>query len=80
MFLPTSREAKYKALNAVDTFGQRTGDCSPPSPPLSSSALSDLVCAHDRDRELVIVILWLGIAAMRGKENRRLSAAPALAA
>jgi AAA family ATP:ADP antiporter len=26
LFLPTSREAKYKAKAAIDTFGQRTGD------------------------------------------------------
>jgi AAA family ATP:ADP antiporter len=80
LFLPTSREAKYKALNAVETFFWRAGDM--------LSGIVTLVIVRTlgfgvREYALVniaIVILWLAIAAMLGKENRKVSAAPALAA
>ncbi len=76
LFLPTSREAKYKALQAVETFFWRAGDM--------LSALMVLVVANWLKMSargfalvnLVIVGLWLLIAVRLYRENRRLSARP----
>ena len=48
LFLPTSREAKYKALQAVETFFWRAGDSCPRSPFWSSSRYSAWECAGSR--------------------------------
>jgi ATP:ADP antiporter, AAA family len=80
LFLPTSREAKYKALNAVETFFWRAGDM--------LSGVATLIIVRSLGfgvREyafvnIAIVIVWIVIAAMLGKENRKVSAAPAMAA
>ena len=80
LFLPTSREAKYKALNAVETFFWRAGDM------LSGFTTLIVVRALGlgvREYAIVnigLVVAWLVIAAMLGKENRKLSTAPAMAA
>lgn len=74
LFLPTSREAKYKALQAVETFFWRTGD-------MLAALLTFLVvqwlAVSVRGYaaiNLVIVIVWLAIALMLYRENRRLTA------
>jgi AAA family ATP:ADP antiporter len=80
LFLPTSREAKYKALNAVETFFWRAGDM--------LSGLTTFVVIRTlglgvREYAIVniaIVMAWLVLAAMLAKENNKVSAAPALAA
>jgi ATP:ADP antiporter, AAA family len=80
LFLPTSREAKYKALNAVETFFWRAGDM--------LSAVVTFVIIRTlgfgvREYAMVniaIVVLWIVIAAMLAKENRKLSDTHALAA
>jgi AAA family ATP:ADP antiporter len=80
LFLPTSREAKYKALNAVETFFWRAGDM--------LSGLVTLIVVRTlglgvREYAIVniaLVVAWLVIAAKLGKENQKLSAAPAMAA
>ena len=80
LFLPTSREAKYKALNAVETFFWRAGDM------LSGLATFVLVRSlgfgvrEYAIANIAIVLLWLVIAAMLAKENHKVSAAPAMAA
>jgi ATP:ADP antiporter, AAA family len=74
LFLPTSRDAKYKALQAVETFFWRTGDM------LSGVATFVIVqwlALSVRGFALVnlaIVIVWLALAASLSKENRRLTA------
>jgi ATP:ADP antiporter, AAA family len=78
--LPTSREAKYKALNAIETFFWRAGDM------LSGVATFLIVATLGLDVRayavvnIVIVLVWIGIAALLAQENRRLTAesAPAL--
>jgi AAA family ATP:ADP antiporter len=78
LFLPTSREAKYKALTAVETFFWRAGD-------MLSALVTFLVVRNlgfgVRGYAIVniaIVILWLVIASMLAKENARVTApAPA---
>jgi AAA family ATP:ADP antiporter len=80
LFLPTSREAKYKALQAIETFFWRAGD-------LLSAATTFVVVQMLRQGvrgyALVIlgfVVLWILIAAALSRENRRLTAEPQAAA
>ncbi len=74
LFLPTSKDAKYKALQAVETFFWRAGDM------LSGVATFVLVqwlSFSVRGFALVnlaIVVLWLILAAALARENRRLTA------
>jgi AAA family ATP:ADP antiporter len=74
LFLPTSREAKYKALQAVETFFWRAGDM------LSSVAvLIAIRWLHLSARAFAIVnisfiVFWLILAVNLARENRRLTA------
>ncbi len=74
LFLPTSRDAKYKALQAVETFFWRAGDL------LSSVAVVVLISwLHLPLRTFVVanilaVGVWLALAAFLARENRRLTA------
>jgi AAA family ATP:ADP antiporter len=75
LFLRTSREAKYKALQAVETFFWRTGDL------LSGLtvfvvALLGLGVGHLAAFNLGLVVVWLLLAAAIGREHRHLPAAP----
>ncbi len=77
LFLPTTREAKYKAKQAIDTFFWRAGD-------VLSAALvfvgTHWVLLGTRRFSLVNMILaaaWLGLAVFIGAEYRRRSAAGA---
>jgi ATP:ADP antiporter, AAA family len=74
LFLPTSRDAKYKALQAVETFFWRTGD-------MLSAVLTFIVVQWlalsvrgYAAINLGIVVLWLVIAVGLYRENRRLTA------
>lgn len=73
LFLPTSRDAKYKALQAVETFFWRAGDL------LSSVAvLVFITWLQVSVQAFTFVILavaaWLALAAFLAKRNRRLTA------
>jgi ATP:ADP antiporter, AAA family len=75
LFLRTSREAKYKALQAVETFFWRTGDM------LSGltvfvATLLGLGVRPLAFYNLGLVVVWLALAAAIGREHRRLPAAP----
>jgi hypothetical protein len=50
LFLPTTREAKYKAKAAIDTFFTRTGDVVSPGSSASSACRFDGsgICGHQR--------------------------------
>jgi AAA family ATP:ADP antiporter len=73
LFLPTSREAKYKAKQAIDTFFWRAGDM--------LSGISVFIMAAELKMgiqsfaavNLVLVIVWLIIAALIGREYLKLS-------
>ena len=74
MWLPTSREEKYKGKQAVDTFFVRTGD-------LLHAALvyvgTHWLALHVSGFALVNVVLtlvWLGVALLILGENRKLAA------
>jgi AAA family ATP:ADP antiporter len=72
LFLPTSREAKYKAKAAIDTFFVRAGD-------LSSAGLvfiGTLLALKPRDFALinmVLIGLWLVIVTGIGRRYRKLT-------
>jgi ATP:ADP antiporter, AAA family len=74
LFLPTSRDVKYKAKTAIDTFLVRAGD-------LASTSLVVIgVQAQLGWRSFALVnaclgLVWLGVAAGIARRHRRLSAA-----
>ena len=75
LFLRTSREAKYKALQAVETFFWRTGDM--------LSAITVFVVASlgvgigpMAAFNIGLVLIWLLLAAAIGREHRRMPPAP----
>jgi AAA family ATP:ADP antiporter len=73
LFLPTSREAKYKALQAVETFFWRAGDM---LSGILTFVLIQWLALSVRSFALVniaIVIVWLALAAALARENRRLT-------
>ena len=75
LFLPTSREAKYKALQAVETFFWRAGDM---LSGVFTFVLIQGLALSVRSFAIVnigIVIVWLVLAASLARENRRLTAA-----
>ena len=74
LFLPTNREAKYKALQAVETFFWRAGDL------LSSVAVLVFITWLRVSVQaftfvnILAVGMWLALAAFLAKRNRRLTA------
>ncbi len=80
LFLPTSREAKYKAKAAIDTFFQRAGDVLSAGVVLAVTTLR-LAPTSVAGVNIVLVLAWLAIVRMIGREHRRVSGeAPAPAA
>ena len=71
LFLPTSREAKYKALQAVETFFWRAGDM--------LSAVATFVIIQSLQLSvrsyavfnIIVILFWLGLAAFLAREYRR---------
>jgi ATP:ADP antiporter, AAA family len=81
LFLPTSREAKYKALQAVETFFWRAGDMLSGLATFLIVQIAGWGVRPYAIINLMIVVGWLIIAAALSRENRRLTTAePAAAA
>jgi len=74
LFLPTSREAKYKALQTVETFFWRTGDMLSAFVTFVVVQWLALSVRGYAAVNLGIVILWLVIALKLYRENRVLTA------
>lgn len=72
LFLPTSREAKYKAKAAIDTFFWRAGDVTQAGLVFAGTWLGFGVSAFSAVN-LTLVLAWLGIAALLYREHRRIS-------
>jgi len=79
LFLPTSREAKYKALQAVETFFWRAGDMLSGVATLIIVQLLGLGVRSYAAVNLGLVLIWILIAAALSRENRKLTAQPAAA-
>lgn len=72
LFLPTSREAKYKAKAAIDSFFWRGGDVLSSLLVYAGVQLA-LTPRHFAAVNLVLVAAWLGIVAWIASEHRRLT-------
>lgn len=72
LFLPTSREAKYKAQAATDTFFWRLGDVTQAGLVLLGTALGFGVAAFARVN-IVLVLVWLCIAVFLYFEHKRIT-------
>src|SRR5262245_31236126 len=79
LWLPTSREAKYKAKQAVDSFFMRAGDVIQAGIVFAGERLGMAVPAFAAVN-VVLVGAWLGIAAMLKATRDARDAAPAAAA
>lgn len=72
LFLPTSREAKYKAKAAIDTFFMRTGDVIQAGI-VKMGAELQMATAGFAWLNVGFTLVWLWIATRLAKEHRRLS-------
>lgn len=70
LFLPTSREAKYKAKAAIDTFGTRFGDVASAGFVMGGTALG-LATAGFAFINVGLTVIWLGVASRIAKEHRK---------
>jgi AAA family ATP:ADP antiporter len=70
LFLPTSREAKYKAKAAIDTFFTRVGDIASAGVVAVGHAAGLAVSAF-AGVNVVLTIIWLGIVQQIAREHRR---------
>jgi AAA family ATP:ADP antiporter len=81
LFLPTSREAKYKALHAVETFFWRGGDALAGLATFVIVGLLGLAVRNFAAFNIVLIVVWVLLAAGITREHRKLTAeAPAKAA
>ncbi len=74
LWLPTSREEKYKAKQAVDSFFVRFGDLMAAAVVFAGTAWLGLEAKGFAAVNLAFVMVWLLVAAVLVRENRLLSA------
>lgn len=74
LFLPTSREAKYKALPAVETFFWRAGDMFSALATFVIISWLQLSVRSYAAFNIIIVVFWLMLAAFLAREYRRRTA------
>jgi len=72
LFLPTTREQKYKAKQAIDTFFVRSGDVLSAALVFAGTTLFALSTAQFAMINILLVCVWLLLAFMVGREHRRL--------
>jgi len=78
LFLPTSREAKYKAKAAIDTFFVRAGDVLAAVLVYAGARLA-LDASGFARVNIAMTLAWLALALMIVRRNRALSMQPAVA-
>jgi len=64
LWLPATREEKYKAKQAIDTFFVRTGDLLSAALVYAGTALLHLTITQFATVNIVLTVAWLGIVAM----------------
>lgn len=74
LFLPTTKEEKYKAKVAIDSFFQRAGDVLSAGLVFVGVTWLSFSILHYAGVCLVLVAIWMILAFMIGKENKRLVA------
>jgi AAA family ATP:ADP antiporter len=72
LFLPTSREAKYKAKAAIDTFFVRTGDLIAALVVMLAVGRLGLSPAALAGVNVALAIVWLGVAGLLARRHRLL--------
>jgi AAA family ATP:ADP antiporter len=72
LFLPTSREAKFKAKQAIDTFFWRAGDLLQAGIVFVGTQLALTVTGY-ATINIVLVLVWLGLVVAIGKEYSKLT-------
>jgi len=75
IWLPTSREEKYKAKQAVDTFFVRLGDVAAAAVVFVGTTWFALGARGFAALNVAVVVAWLGVAVLLVRRNRALSAA-----
>jgi len=71
LFLPTTREEKYKAKQAIDTFFWRAGDMLSTVLVLIGTTLLAFQVKHFAMVNIALVIVWLILAVFTGIENKK---------
>jgi AAA family ATP:ADP antiporter len=77
LFLPTTREEKYKAKQVVDSFSQRVGDVLAALTWLGGTALLGFAYTQLAAVNLVLVGVWSVIAVLIGRRYKRVAAVAA---
>lgn len=72
LFLPTTREEKYKAKQAIDTFFQRSGDVLSAMTVFVGTSLFALSTSQFAMINIGLVGIWLGLSFFIAREHRRL--------
>jgi AAA family ATP:ADP antiporter len=75
LFLPTSREAKYKAKQAIDSFFWRAGDVLSAALVFVGITMLELGTSGFARANLVLASVWLILALAVGREYARKSKA-----
>jgi AAA family ATP:ADP antiporter len=70
LFLPTSREAKYKAKAAIDTFFTRTGDVASAGA-VYVGQVTGLTTSAFAGINVVLTLAWLWVASRIAREHRK---------
>ena len=71
LFLPTTREEKYKAKQAIDTFFVRSGDVLSAVTVFVGTAVFTLSIQQFAMINIVLVSAWLSLAVLIAREHRR---------
>jgi len=77
LWLPTSREEKYKAKQAADSFFVRLGDLAAALVVFAGTTWFTLGASGFAMLNIGFVLLWLALAFALIRQNRRLTSAPA---
>ena len=80
LFLPTTREEKFKAKQVVDTFVVRAGDIFSAGTVYLGTAVLALGVSQFAWINVALVLVWLAFAVAIGREFRRRTAAQGPAA
>jgi ATP:ADP antiporter, AAA family len=75
LFLPTTREEKYKAKQVTDAFAQRAGDVLHSGLIFVATGLLALTTRDLAIVNIVLVLVWFAVAVLIGKRYERLAAA-----
>jgi AAA family ATP:ADP antiporter len=71
LFLPTSREEKYKAKQVIDTFVVRSGDVLSAGTVYLGTAVLALSVSQFAIVNVVLVLAWIAVSVLTGLEFRR---------